>query len=208
MQSRGKIASLALPAAPEGKIPCKSAHFEGDVTGDAKKSSVTPGGSSVTNGGDEFATPPDNPIPSGAYEIKPALERVYERLGYEPVEPEAVAKEVGLPVDEVRDLLSRGEANGAFSEPTPGAYVPRREFEAQIKLALARIGRPAAASEIADVAKVTPEKVIGHLATGPRGIIKSPDGLYALASWPGVGRGAHETPCRDLDFGSEEGSPR
>ncbi len=41
---------------------------------------------------DEFATPPDNPVPSGAYDIKPALERVYERLGYEPVEPEAVAK--------------------------------------------------------------------------------------------------------------------
>ncbi len=72
---------------------------------------------------DEFATPPDNPVPSGAYDIKPALERLYARLR-RPVTAEEVAAEAGLPVDEVRGYLLRGEANGAFSAPWKGVYQP------------------------------------------------------------------------------------
>ncbi|MDP9480042.1 MAG: phage/plasmid primase, P4 family, partial [Actinomycetota bacterium] len=145
----------------------------------------------------EDEEPTDNPVSPSAYDIKPALERVYERLGYAPVKPAAVAKEAGLPEDEVRGLLARGEANDTFTEITPGAYVPRHQFEAGVKLALARIGRPATASEIADVAKATPEKVLAYLETGPRPIIKIPDGLYAMTSWPGVGRvDQEEAPAR------------
>ncbi len=48
--------------------------------------------------------------------------------------------------------------------------------------------------------------MIAYLATGPRGIVRSPDGLYAMTSWPGVGQGGQEeAPARDLDTGTEDG---